>query len=92
MDILQNNIRNRLKAIDYRIWILIGVVVSAAIFLLQSDRIIGFGFPLDDAWIHQTYAKSLFQTGKWTFSGGTVSGGSTAPLWSIILIIGQMNW
>lgn len=90
MDILQNNIRNRLKAIDYRIWILIGVVVSAAIFLLQSDRIIGFGFPLDDAWIHQTYAKSLFQTGKWAYSGGIVSGGSTAPLWSIILIIGQM--
>ena len=90
MDILQNNIQNRLKAIDYRLWILIGVVVSAAIFLLQSDRVIGFGFPLDDAWIHQTYAKNLFQTGKWTFSGGTISGGSTGPLWSIILVMGQV--
>ena len=87
---MQNNKWQRIKAIDYRLWILVGVVVSAAIFLMQSDRIIGFGFPLDDAWIHQTYAKNLFQTGRWTFSGGIVSGGSTAPLWSIILVIGQI--
>jgi hypothetical protein len=43
------------------------------------------GFPLDDAWIHQTYARNLIQTGRWEFISGQVSAGSTAPLWTILL-------
>jgi hypothetical protein len=46
------------------------------------------GFPLDDAWIHQTYARNLATTGQWAFVPGQTSAGSTAPLWSLLLSLG----
>ncbi|MHB8136231.1 MAG: hypothetical protein ACYDH1_18640 [Anaerolineaceae bacterium] len=48
------------------------------------------GFPLDDAWIHQTYAKNLAQSGQWEFVPGQKSAGSTSPLWTMLLSIGFM--
>jgi hypothetical protein len=46
------------------------------------------GFPLDDAWIHQTYARNLAATGQWAFVPGQTSAGSTSPLWSLLLSLG----
>lgn len=46
------------------------------------------GFPLDDAWIHQTYARSLALRGEFAFVSGQPSAGSTSPLWSAWLAIG----
>lgn len=46
------------------------------------------GFPLDDAWIHQTYARNLIQYGEFAFVPGEPSAGSTAPLWSLLLSLG----
>ena len=46
------------------------------------------GFPLDDAWIHQTYARNLATTGAWAFVPGQTSAGSTSPLWSLLLSLG----
>jgi hypothetical protein len=46
------------------------------------------GFPLDDAWIHQTYARNLAATGQWAFVPGQISAGSTSPLWSLLLGLG----
>ena len=43
------------------------------------------GFPLDDAWIHQTYARNLALHGEWAFVPGQPSAGSTSPLWSALL-------
>lgn len=48
------------------------------------------GFPLDDAWIHQTYARNLGQRGQWAFVPGQPSAGSTAPLWSLLLGLGYL--
>ena len=48
------------------------------------------GYPLDDAWIHQTYARSLALRGEWAYWPGEVSAGSTSPLWTILLIPGQL--
>ena len=48
------------------------------------------GFPLDDAWIHQVYARNLTQNGEWAFNPGQPSGGSTSPLWSLILAAGYL--
>ncbi len=59
-----------------------------AIYLLVSQATYKLGFPLDDAWIHQTYARNLANLGEWAFLPGKVSAGSTSPLWSLIVSIG----
>jgi hypothetical protein len=48
------------------------------------------GFPLDDAWIHQTYARNFAETGQLAFVPGAPSAGSTAPLWSLLLSLGYL--
>jgi hypothetical protein len=50
----------------------------------------GLGFPLDDAWIHQTYARNLVRSGGWEFVPGVPSAGSTAPLWTLLLALGYL--
>lgn len=46
------------------------------------------GFPLDDSWIHQVYARNLAQTGQWAFVPGVPSQASTAPLYTLLLAVG----
>ena len=48
------------------------------------------GFPLDDAWIHQTYARNLAETGQLAFLPGQPSAGSTSVTWSFLLSVGYM--
>jgi hypothetical protein len=62
---------------------------SLGVYLLFSFLTYRLGFPLDDAWIHQTYASNLVEFGEWSFIPGQPSGGSTAPLWSAILALGH---
>lgn len=63
-------------------------VISLAIYVIVSLYTFRIGFPLDDAWIHQTYARNLAERGEWSFIPGHISAGSTAPLWSGLLAIG----
>lgn len=63
--------------------------LSLGVYLLFSWRFSGLGFPLDDAWIHQTYARNLALHRQWAFFPGQPSGGSTAPLWSAALALGH---
>jgi len=63
-------------------------LLSVGLYLAFSGIYYHFGFPLDDAWIHQTYARNLAFLGEWSFLPGQPSGGSTAPLWSVLLAIG----
>ena len=58
---------------------------SLSVYLLVSKLVYRIGFPLDDAWIHQTYARNLVSNGEWTFLLGESSGGSTGPLWGFLL-------
>jgi hypothetical protein len=69
---------------------LIGLVaaISIAGYIAFSGMTYGIGFPLDDAWIHQTYARNLAMNGEWAFIPGQPSAGSTAPLWSALLAPG----
>lgn len=66
------------------------VVVSMCGYVGNSLRIIGIGFPLDDAWIHQVYARNLAIDKIWAFLPGQVSAGSTSPLWTVILSVGYL--
>lgn len=49
-----------------------------------------FGFPLDDSWIHQTYARNLAGRGEWAFIPGQPSAGATSPFWVLLLSIGYL--
>ena len=64
------------------------VLVGAVIYLLASQLTYRIGFPLDDSWIHQTYARNLAERGEWAYRPGLSSAGSTAPLWSALLALG----
>ena len=64
------------------------VIFISLIYLLASYFINTIGFPLDDSWIHQTYARNLALRGEWAFRPGLPSAGSTSPLWSALLAIG----
>jgi hypothetical protein len=57
-------------------------------YLLSSCIYYRCGYPLDDAWIHQTYARNLVEYGEWAYIPGKLSSGSTSPLWTILLSIG----
>src|SRR5512138_3996890 len=71
-------------------WIVLaGAALAAVLFyLLVSALIFRIGFPLDDTWIHLTYARNLAEHGEWAFRPGQLSAGSTAPLWTLLLAIG----
>ncbi len=71
-------------------------LIGAAAFLavagtLLVARAAGYaGFPLDDAWIHQTYARNLATSGQLAFLPGQPSAGSTSPAWSFLLSVGTL--
>lgn len=71
-----------------RFLFLLAAGISVGIYLCFSRLTYRIGFPLDDAWIHQTYARNLAVHGEWAFIPGIPSGGSTAPLWSFLLVPG----
>lgn len=65
------------------------VSVLTAFVYLGVSRAFGFvGFGLDDAWIHQTYARNLGTRGEFAFIPGQPSAGSTAPLWTTLIALG----
>lgn len=74
-------------------WVLIcvgGAALAAAIYLFSAHSTLRIGFPLDDAWIHQTYARNLIWHGEWSFLPGISSAGSTSPLWTALLAVGYL--
>jgi hypothetical protein len=56
-----------------------------------SGNIVDLHFPLDDAWIHQTYARNLAKNLSWDYVPGNKSAGSTAPFWTFWLSIGYFG-
>lgn len=64
------------------------LVLQAASLALYLGRAGQPGFPLDDAWIHQTYARNLGLHGVMAFSPGIPSTGSTSFLWTLLLAAG----
>lgn len=70
--------------------IVVGAILGIGLYLVASAAVDRLGLPLDDAWIHQTYARNLAATGTWAFIPGEASGGSTSPLWTLILAGGHL--
>ncbi len=74
--------------LDPRLVIALTAGLAVLFYLLVSARIFRIGFPLDDAWIHFTYARNFADHGQWAFRLGQTSAASTAPLWTVLLGIG----
>jgi hypothetical protein len=72
------------------VWVVIAFAALIAVlsYLIVSFFIFRIGFPLDDSWIHLTYARNLAEHGEWAFRLGQRSAGSTAPLWTVLLSLG----
>src|SRR5512142_41100 len=84
--------KRNFTALNWRIepWVVIAVAALIAVlfYLIVSAVIFRIGFPLDDTWIHLTYARNLAEHGEWAFRLGERSAGSTSPLWTFLLSIG----
>ena len=58
--------------------ILGGVSLAAGLIYLAVCAVLyRIGFPLDDSWIHLTFARNLAEHGQWAFRLGVPSAGST---------------
>ncbi|PKN97416.1 MAG: hypothetical protein CVU42_16210 [Chloroflexi bacterium HGW-Chloroflexi-4] len=80
---------NIISDIKIQRWIVICfTLIIGGIFIFLGNNLNQSGFPLDDAWIHQTYARNLAQSGLWEYIPGQASAGSTSPLWTMLLSIG----
>src|SRR5512147_3207915 len=84
--------RRNYIALNWQIepWIILALAALVAVlfYLIVSQIVFQIGFPLDDAWIHLTYARNLAEHGEWAFRLGERSAGSTAPLWTVLLSVG----
>ncbi len=72
----------RLRWID--LILLLAALALVALYTVSA----GGGFPLDDSWIHQTYARNLALTGQWAFVPNVPSAASTSPLYTVMLALG----
>ncbi len=72
-------------------FVLLVFIVTAAIFvaylLAQSQLDPRPGLPLDDSWIHLTFARNLVRGWGFAFNQGEPVAGSTAPLWTLLLAL-----
>lgn len=70
---------------------LAAAAIVATLAYVAYARLQGLaGFPLDDAWIHQTYARNLAHTGQLAYLPGQPSAGSTSPAWSYLLSLAYL--
>ncbi len=73
---------------DLSLILAMAALLAVLFYLVVSEQSFGLGFPLDDSWIHLTYARNLAEHGEWAFRLGERSAGSTSPLWTSLLSIG----
>lgn len=76
------------RNLDHRLLLALASLAGIAFFLAFSALTYRVGFPLDDAWIHLTYARNFALYGEWSFRLGERSAGSTSPLWTGLLSLG----
>ena len=83
--------RPKLHFSKFDAWYVLCAFFAVTFYLLVSYLQFGaFGFPLDDAWIHQVYARNLGTRFEFAFFAGQPSAGSTSPLWAMLLSIGYV--
>jgi len=64
--------------------------VSAALLLAAGAELGAREFPVDDAWIHQVYARSLLRDGSLSYNPGTPEAGFSSLLWLVVSVPAQL--
>lgn len=64
--------------------------VSAALLLAAGGELGAREFPVDDAWIHQVYARSLLRDGSLSYNPGTPEAGFSSLLWLVVSVPAQL--
>jgi hypothetical protein len=62
----------------------------AAYYEIHAHTLSVAGFPLDDAWIHAQFARSLATGHGFSYTGDRWVAGSTAPIWTMALALGYI--
>lgn len=60
------------------------------IYYLRTTQITYPGFPLDDSWIHQVFARNIATGHGFSFNPDQPVAGATAPLWTLLLALAWM--
>lgn len=76
--------QNRLKRIAI-LAVLAWAAITPLVWIATVAPVEGIGFPSDDAWIHQVFARNLARDGMLAYNPGERSVGVTAPLWTFIV-------
>ena len=66
---------------------LAGFAGVAAACVLAPEYLSSRGFPLDDAWIHSVYGRSLARGGMLAYNPGIPATGATSPLWAVVMAV-----
>ncbi len=69
--------------------VLLGIVTTLVVTTYALVNHV-LGFPLDDAWIHQDFARTLAQHGVFAYAPDKSGAGSTSPLWVLLLTPPQL--
>lgn len=67
--------------------LLLWAVMEVVYLVAEYNQIGGFGYGLDDSWIHATFARNLAEGRGFTFNPGEPVSGSTAPLYTAMLAL-----
>ena len=73
------------KSSQRNLFIIVVCLFALTGYIFAASVTFRTGFPLDDAWIHQTFARNLAQFREWSFNPGYPTSGSTSPLWTFLL-------
>ncbi|UCE67434.1 MAG: glycosyltransferase family 39 protein [Candidatus Zixiibacteriota bacterium] len=62
-------------------------LAACAFYYIRMTSMTYPGFPLDDSWIHQVFARNLATGHGFSFNPGEPIAGATAPLWTLLLAL-----
>lgn len=71
--------------IGLAIFLLLGLLVGGAYLIFERTHMDGWGFPLDDPWIHFQFARNIADGHGFALNAGEPVSGSTSPLWTLLL-------
>lgn len=62
-------------------------LLSCAIYFIWSIAVTAPGYPLDDSWIHQVFARNLVNGHGFSFNPNSPISGATAPFWTLLMAL-----